>query len=356
MKKTLALITLLLAFPTLSFGKVVVVPMIESLKVKNVITVAKSGGDFTDIADALDSIKDPSPENPYLVQIGPGEFITTRTLVVENDVTLAGSGTNATLIQGDVGGFTNRYKTVIQADFNTALTDFTVVARGNGGGTAAAIVGEESREIGPEFGAFDGMSISNVNIRVGNANNNFGIHLIAFGFNLYAENVSIDASGSQVFGIANNSVPSGNLRVNNSDISVSCNGANPAENCSGIKLQYGFLWLSNSSVLSKRPSALNTFPENSDFFEINEDPGAAIYVQIEGEIRMSSSVVSGQIIIDQEVDNRNGCTNCTSEIKIYNSTVLHRTQGSGNSICLNTNDGNEPLNTDCLPFETVTDE
>lgn len=359
MKKTLALLTtLLLVIPTLSQSKVVVIPMIEGLKVKNVITVAKSGGDFTDIAKALDSITDPSPDNPYLVHIGPGKFVTSLTLKVENNVTLAGSGTDATIIEANLGSrFTNKYKTVIQVDYNTALANFSVNAIGNGGGTAAAITTIESREIGPESGELDGVTINNVDINVSNANNSFGIHIIDT-INLYAENVTINANSngvasSQVHGIANNSAPPADMKVNNSNISVFCAGTN-ATNCNGISQLFGFLWLSNSRIVSRLPSSSNngsTFL--NDLFELNDQPGAAIYVSIEGNVRINSSFVSGQIIIDQQTQNNGACFGCRSEIKVYNSTLYHGTQGNGTSLCLNSSNQTEALDSTCQPISSA---
>jgi len=44
-----------------------VIPVPTSKKIKNVITVAKSDGQFTDVNAELDSITDASATNPYLV-------------------------------------------------------------------------------------------------------------------------------------------------------------------------------------------------------------------------------------------------------------------------------------------------
>jgi len=43
--------------------------------VSNVVTVAKSGGDFTNIADAVDSIVDSSSNNRYVVRVAPGRYV-----------------------------------------------------------------------------------------------------------------------------------------------------------------------------------------------------------------------------------------------------------------------------------------
>lgn len=69
-------------------------------KPANVIIVAKSGGDFTDPATAIDSITDASAANPYLVKIMPGVYdIGPNGMVSLKDfVDIEGSGTEVTKI------------------------------------------------------------------------------------------------------------------------------------------------------------------------------------------------------------------------------------------------------------------
>ena len=59
---------------------------------KNVVTVAKGKGQFTDPVAAVNSISDASVDNPYLVVIGPGVYTLTQTLVMKEYVDIEGSG------------------------------------------------------------------------------------------------------------------------------------------------------------------------------------------------------------------------------------------------------------------------
>lgn len=63
----------------------------------NVVVVAKSGGDFTDLAAAVDSIADASETNRYLVKIMPGVY-NTGEVNLKPFVSVEGSGTEATII------------------------------------------------------------------------------------------------------------------------------------------------------------------------------------------------------------------------------------------------------------------
>ncbi len=64
----------------------------------HVVTVAKSGGDYTSVVSALNSITDSSSTNRYLVRVMPGEYTETSLVTVKSYVHVRGSGPNATVI------------------------------------------------------------------------------------------------------------------------------------------------------------------------------------------------------------------------------------------------------------------
>lgn len=63
----------------------------------NVINVAKSGGDFTTITDALNAITDASATNPYLIRIAPGIY--EESIDLKSYVDIEGSGETNTIIR-----------------------------------------------------------------------------------------------------------------------------------------------------------------------------------------------------------------------------------------------------------------
>ncbi len=58
-----------------SFANFYVIPINKNMK--NVVTVAKSGGQFTDIQTAINSITDASVLNPYTVYVAAGTYTLT---------------------------------------------------------------------------------------------------------------------------------------------------------------------------------------------------------------------------------------------------------------------------------------
>ncbi len=83
--------------------KVVVIPLFGHGKpLKNIVTVAKANGKFTDPVAAVNSITDASYDNPYLVVIGPGVYTLTHTLVMKPWVDITGSGENVTRLVGAI--------------------------------------------------------------------------------------------------------------------------------------------------------------------------------------------------------------------------------------------------------------
>lgn len=62
---------------------------------QNVIWVAKSGGQFTPVRAAMNSITDASPTNPYVIKVAPGVYTEPAVTVMKSDVDLEGSGRTA---------------------------------------------------------------------------------------------------------------------------------------------------------------------------------------------------------------------------------------------------------------------
>lgn len=98
----------------------------------NVVIVAQSGGDFTSIQAALDSIVDASASNRYLVYIAPGVY--TETVTMEPYVDIQGSGELTTRIT-QPGSASTTAGTVVGAN-NAELRFLTVE---NTGGTTYAV-------------------------------------------------------------------------------------------------------------------------------------------------------------------------------------------------------------------------
>ena len=112
----------------------------------NVITVAKSGGDFTSVASALNSITDSSSTNRYLVRVMPGEFTESSLVTVKAYVHVRGSGPNATVITSSRSISTpgNGSATVDLLD-NGRISDLTVRNTGSSTFGIALYSAETSR-------------------------------------------------------------------------------------------------------------------------------------------------------------------------------------------------------------------
>lgn len=73
----------------------------------NVVVVAKSGGDYSNIQAAINSITGASETNPYLVKIMPGTYnISTESITTKPYVNIEGSGANLTKIVAVASGTT----------------------------------------------------------------------------------------------------------------------------------------------------------------------------------------------------------------------------------------------------------
>jgi hypothetical protein len=109
-----------------------VIPVVVNKPLKNVITIAKANGKFTNPVAAVNSITDASASNPYLVVIGPGVYTVTSPVVMKPHVDIAGSGENVTKITGAIIGETDMTSAIILGANNSALGSLTVENTGGG--------------------------------------------------------------------------------------------------------------------------------------------------------------------------------------------------------------------------------
>ncbi len=94
------------------------------LKLQNIVYVAKSGGDYTTIQAAVDSITDASATNPYLVYVAPGIYEEEVTL--KEHVHLQGSGQDVSIIASEVSNSSTVTSAPLKAASNTSIRDLTV--------------------------------------------------------------------------------------------------------------------------------------------------------------------------------------------------------------------------------------
>lgn len=99
-----------------------------------IVTVAGQGGDFSDPVAAVESIRDASEANPYLVQIEPGVYPLSRPLAMKPFVTIAGAGQEETLLTGAVSTFSyNESSALIIGADHATLRQITIENTGGGG-------------------------------------------------------------------------------------------------------------------------------------------------------------------------------------------------------------------------------
>lgn len=98
---------------------------------QNVVVVAKSGGDFTSVQAAINSISDAAADKPYLVWVAPGVYV--EQVTMKPYVHLQGAGQGTTLISSSVSSsaWPPTQATLALAS-DTSLRDLTVVNNGAG--------------------------------------------------------------------------------------------------------------------------------------------------------------------------------------------------------------------------------
>lgn len=139
-------------------------PLVSNDTLKNVITVAKANGNFTDPVAAVSSITDASATNPYLVVIGPGVYTITQTLQMKEYVGIVGSGENVTKLTGAISTGSSSSSAIISGASNSSLSSLTLENTGGGAYSIALYNGTVSP------------TISNVTALVSGGSSNYGVY------------------------------------------------------------------------------------------------------------------------------------------------------------------------------------
>lgn len=106
---------------------------------QNVVIVAKSGGDYTGVQAALDSITDATADNPYLVWVAPGVY--DEQVAMKPFVHLQGAGQEATIITNDVYNASwPPTQATLELANDTTVRDLTVVNDGSVGSYKIALL------------------------------------------------------------------------------------------------------------------------------------------------------------------------------------------------------------------------
>jgi Pectinesterase len=102
---------------------------------RNVIWVAKSGGQFTSVRAAMDSITDASSGNPYLVKVAPGIYTETVVTIMKSNVDLEGSGQDRTIVTCACGGNGQIVDaTIFVGNIRGEIRDITITNTGRSSG------------------------------------------------------------------------------------------------------------------------------------------------------------------------------------------------------------------------------
>jgi hypothetical protein len=172
-------------------------------KPENVLVVAKSGGDYTSIQQAIDA-STPTADDPVLIEIKPGVY--TENIIMKSYVHLKGSGPDNTIIQALV--------TSSDVIYCNNARYYSINNLGITGGTSAI-----RAESSSSYGVYEGNRLY--------SNSKFGI-------SIYLSN-SVDAIDNEIYsnglgGIAYSSISSGDIVGNhvhnNTGTGISTNTSN----------------------------------------------------------------------------------------------------------------------------------
>ncbi|MEM7561541.1 MAG: hypothetical protein AAF353_00685, partial [Pseudomonadota bacterium] len=234
---------------------VVVIPMFDDpISVSNIVTVAKSGGDFTDPIAALASIDDNDIGNRYVVFIGPGVYELDQTLTMKPFVNIVGSGRLATTLRGTV--------------WNASIPGSATLIRGASFAVLANLDIENkppkgSENTGVSLGIYNTSVrpiLKNIGIIIGGAMMNYGIYNIESRMRMKGSNILVGSSG------IDNAVNIGVLNTSLSDIEITDSSveANFGNITTAIENNSSTITIDDVNIRAMGGSVSNTAVRNSD--------------------------------------------------------------------------------------------
>ncbi|HJQ30298.1 MAG TPA: pertactin-like passenger domain-containing protein [Rubrobacter sp.] len=131
-------------------------------KYAQTVVVAKSGGDFTSVQAALDSITDASASKHYLVWVGPGTY--NERVQMKAFVDIEGAGELATRITASVGGGFAASSSVVSGASDAELRHLTVE---NTGGTGEYVMAIFNASASPRLSNVTATASGGTDINVG---------------------------------------------------------------------------------------------------------------------------------------------------------------------------------------------
>jgi len=114
-------------------------------KYAQVVTVAASGGDYTSVQTAIDSISDANDNKPYLVWVAPGVY--NESVTMKSYVHLQGAGQEATVITSSIDSGFPPTDGTLTLSHHTSLRDLTVVNNGTGSYPTALVATAGTTEV-----------------------------------------------------------------------------------------------------------------------------------------------------------------------------------------------------------------
>lgn len=283
----------------------------------NTITVAKRGGDFTNLSNAISNIVSSSSLNKYLINIEPGEYIElgnqNSMLVMTSNTTIIGSGIENTILKFDnsdsvnvnAGGIKFTHDNVIMnltIENNNNETDLSYVLGGLGT-TDDKISNVSIKNVklnytgtgvsGSKYGMIvsdiDDLNINNIIVNMNGLAINYGIVIDNCTGIINGTDILVQGNSTNNYGL---SVTNSNIDIHYANVLVTATSSSTPNY--GLKLDDGsgttlkYINLHNSSIRTEHSGSLSGTNEFSIYRVGNSNVGYRLIAnnsRLDGDIK-----------------------------------------------------------------------